>query len=147
MFGATDGLIANLRQLTGSPVIPLFGRGRTRLQPVFVGDVAEAVATVFNASWTAGRTLELGGPKIYNYRELVQLVMRMGGHHRLLVPVPFVVWDWLAALGRLLPAPPLTEGQVALMRRDNVVGEEMPGLAQLGIEPTALETQLQRHWR
>jgi NADH dehydrogenase len=145
MFGETDGLIGNLRGLISSPVIPLFGRGRTRLQPVFVGDVANAVVETVETSWTAGRILELGGPEVYSYRELVRLVLHAGGYRRLLVPVPFAVWDGLAALGRWLPKPPLTEGQVALLRHDNVVGEDVPGLPALGIEPTALETMLKQH--
>jgi NADH dehydrogenase len=142
MFGETGGLIDNLRGLLASPVVPLFGRGRTLLQPVFVGDVAQAVVRTLDASWTAGRILELGGPTIYSYRELIERVMRSGDNRRLLVPVPFFVWDGLATLARLLPTPPLTEGQVALLKHDNVAGDDMPGLSALGIEPTALATML-----
>jgi uncharacterized protein YbjT (DUF2867 family) len=142
MFGEMGGLIDNLRRLLASPVIPLFGRGRTLLQPIYVGDVAQAVVRSLDASWTAGRTLELGGPNVYSYRELVEQLMQASGQHRLLLPVPFVVWHVLAALGRLLPTPPLTEGQVALLRQDNVAGAEAPGLTALGIEPTAIDTLL-----
>lgn len=147
LFAESGGLIANLADpIRRSPVFPLFGLGRTRLQPVFADDVAEAAARALGADWTKGRVFELGGPRIYSYRQLVRLVMRATGHSRLLLPVPFVFWDLLAALAERLPTLPVTEGQVALMRRDNIVGDAMPDLAALGIRSTPLETVLDQHW-
>lgn len=141
MFAGADGISAMLAELVRrSPVVPLFGRGRTRLQPVFADDVALAVARVLEAGWTAGRVLELGGPDVLTYRELVEQAGQAVGRRPLLLPVPFVVWQVLAAACRILAAPPLTEGQVALMRHDNVTSADAPGLAALGIEPTPLAT-------
>ena len=124
------------------PAIPLFGDGGTLLQPVFAGDVAAAAVRALDDSAAAGRTYELGGPGTYSYRELLELVMAHGGRRRRLLPVPFALWHVQARLAGLLPDPPLTSDQVALMRRDNVVTPGLPGLAELGVTPTSLEEVL-----
>jgi uncharacterized protein YbjT (DUF2867 family) len=143
MFAAEGGLLTTVVELVRrSPVVPLFGGGETRLQPVFVGDVAAAAGAALKAEWAAGRVLELGGPEILTYRMLVERAMAATGRRRLLLPVPFAAWTALAAAGRLLPTPPLTEGQVALMRADNVASTELPSLAALGITPTPIEPVL-----
>jgi uncharacterized protein YbjT (DUF2867 family) len=143
MFAAQEGLVAALESLVRrAPVIPLFGRGLTRLQPVHADDVAMAAARALDQNWTAGRVLELGGPDIVTYRELVAQVMRAGGRRRLLLPVPFAVWKMLASALSPLPSPPLTEGQVALMGADNVASPDAPGLADLGIAPRSLAQAL-----
>ena len=126
------------------PVFPLFGKGSTRLQPVFVGDVAEAAATALVGADQRPGIHELGRPEVWTYRDLVELVMRHCGRRRALLPVPFPVWDGLAAASSVLPAPPLTEGQVALMRRDNLADPDLPGLNALGVVPTAIEDVLRR---
>jgi len=109
---------------------------------VFACDVAAAAGAALVADWTAGRVLELGGPEILTYRMLLERAMAATGRRRLLLPAPFAAWTALAAAGRLLPTPPLTEGQVALMREDNVASTELPGLEALGIAPTPLEPVL-----
>lgn len=144
MFAARGGLTGPLLALVErSPVLPLFGRGQTRLQPVFVDDVAAAIARTVTEGAGPGPVLELGGPTVYTYRGLLEELMRRAGRRRLLLPVPFAAWQALAHICRLLPTPPLTEGQVALMRHDNVAADELPGLADLGIEATSLETVLE----
>lgn len=140
LFGPHDSLFNALAGLARqSPVLPLFGMGRIKLQPVFVGDVAEACATALADSSTRGKVYELGGPRIYTYKALMNLVLEHVGRRRLLVPVPFFVWDSLASLMSGLSNPPLTRDQVALMKRDNVVGETALTLEVLGIEPTPVE--------
>ena len=120
----------------------IFGPGGTRLQPVFVGDVAEACAKVLADPSTRGRVYELGGPRVYAYEELVRLVIEGIDRRTVLIPVPFLVWEVLAAVAALLPNPPLTRDQVKLMRRDNVVGREALTLGDLGIRPVGLEEAL-----
>ena len=145
MVGAGDAFLTTLSRLVRRvPVLPLFGAGGTRLQPAYVGDVAEAAATALAGPDRRPGVHELGGPQVQTYRELVELVMRHYGRRRLLLPVPFPVWEGLAAASRVLPAPPLTEGQVALMKRDNVADPALPGLETLGVTPTPVAEVLRR---
>jgi uncharacterized protein YbjT (DUF2867 family) len=120
-------------------VLPLIGGGHTHLQPVYVEDVAEAIARMFADPGTAGRTYELAGPGVYTMRELVETMLRLIGRRRLLVPVPFAVAAVQARLFELLPSPPLTTSQVDLLRTDNVVSGDLPGFRELGIEPKGVE--------
>ncbi|MGH8657590.1 MAG: complex I NDUFA9 subunit family protein, partial [Gammaproteobacteria bacterium] len=125
-----------------SPVVPLFGNGEVRLQPVFVGDVAEAVVKALSEPAAKGKLYELGGPRVYSYRALVELLLRHLQRKRLLVPVPYFVWKVQAALLGVLPNPPLTYDQVVLMKGDNVVRAKALSFADLGLSPTAVETEL-----
>ncbi len=140
VFGPEDDFFnrfAALARLT--PALPLFGGGATRFQPVYVGDVARAAAALLDAADAAGRTFELAGPQVRSFKALLELVLEATGRRRLLLPVPYALGEIKASLLQLLPAPPLTRDQVRLLRADNVAGGTLPGLAQLGIEPTALE--------
>jgi len=127
-----------------SPVLPLFGTGMTRLQPVFVDDVAEACAKVLTDEATRGQIYELGGPDIVTYRDLLRLVLDRTGRWRPLIPVPFAIWEILATLAAILPNPPVTGDQITLMRQDNVVGEALAFEA-LGIDPTPAADILPRY--
>lgn len=147
MFGPDDALLTALLDITRMPAIPLFGRGTVRLQPVHVGDVAEAAARVLTGEPAPAPLYELGGPDAFSYRALVGTVLRATGRRRPLVPVPFAAWDALAAGSSLLPSPPITEGQVALMRKDNLADPALPGLAALGIGPRPLADELERRLR
>ena len=140
IFGPGDAMITPLAAiLRRLPVVPLFGRGETRLQPVFVDDVAAAAARALAMAYTAAKTFELGGPAVYSYRALLELLGAWLGVRRLLVPMPFALWEIQAALTSLLPRPPLTRDQVTLMRLDSVVADSALGLTDLGITPTSLE--------
>jgi len=121
------------------PVLPLFGNGRAKLQPVYVGDVAKAVTKVLAKPLSAGRLYELGGPKTYTYRALLQFVSTQIGRRRLLLPVPFLIWEILAGVMSLFPSPPVTRDQIALMKRDNVVDRGALGFTDLDMEPIAVE--------
>ncbi len=143
IFGPGDAFVNKLAAMgRKAPVLPIFGMGGTRLQPVFVGDVADACARILADPGTQGRVYELGGPQVYAYRDLVRLVLDRAGARTALVPVPFLVWDVLACALALLPNPPLTRDQVTLMKEDNVVGREALGLGNLGIRPVLLEEAL-----
>lgn len=143
IFGPGDALLKKLADVARlSPVVPLFGDGRTRLQPVFVGDVAEACVRVLADPSTAGCVYEIGGPEIFAYRELVELVLERMGRRRIVMPVPFGVWDMLAGAMARHPNPPLTRDQVKLLGSDNVAAEGASTLEDLGIRPVRVEDVL-----
>ena len=125
-----------------SPALPLIGGGETRFQPVYVGDVADAAVACLEDPATAGRTYELGGPKIYALRELLELLLSEIRRKRRFIDLPFGLAGPLARLMAVLPNPPLTPDQVELLRSDNIVGPGALGLASLGIAPTAVEAVL-----
>jgi len=140
MFGPGDALFGTLDHLARLlPVLPLIGGGRTRLQPVYVEDVAEAIARILADPETAGRTYELAGPTVYTLRELFVIALRIIGKRRLLVSVPFAAAEVQARLFELLPNPPLTSGQVDLLKADNVASGTLPGLRELNILPKGIE--------
>ncbi len=142
MFGPRDAFLANLARLSRLPVIPLFGRGETRLQPVLVDDVAQAVTERIGDTGSGRSLFELGGARVYRYRELVERVLAHLGRHRPLIPVPFVLWRTLALLAAPLPNPPLTRDQVLMMQEDNVVGDDVGTFTDLGLTPHSLEEKL-----
>ena len=140
IFGPEDGffnLFAGLARFL--PVLPLYGGGHTRFQPVHVGDVASAVIAVLADPASAGKTYELGGPRTYSFAELLRYIVRTIGRRRLLLPVPFAIGRMQAAIFECLPHPPVTRDQLLQLTADNVVAGEAPCLADLGIEPTSME--------
>jgi NADH dehydrogenase len=145
VFGRDDSFFNRFGQMaTLSPVLPLIGGGETRFQPVFVGDVAAAVANAIGDPATTGQTYELGGPAVYSFRALMELILRETGRKRLLVPIPFAIARAIGIAAEIpsaiVPiAPFLTQDQVELLRTDNVVAPGAQGLAALGVEPTAVE--------
>lgn len=139
MFGPGDALFGTVSDIARLlPAVPLIGGG-TRLQPVYVEDVAEAIARMLEDRGTAGRTYELAGPDVYTLRELVELALRFARRRRWLVPVPFAIARVQARLFELLPSPPLTTGQVDLLEADNVASGALPGFRELGMQPKAVE--------
>ncbi|OAN50659.1 3-beta hydroxysteroid dehydrogenase [Paramagnetospirillum marisnigri] len=122
--------------------IDLFGSGGPIFQPVYVGDVACAMINVLNDARLAGKVYELGGPRRYSMKEVMELVVSTTGRPARLVPVPFGLGMFQATFLQLLPKPLLTKDQVRLMKVDNVARGGKPGLAELGITPTAAETIL-----
>ena len=125
-----------------SPVLPLIGGGETRFQPVYVADVADAVVKCLDDQATAGRTYELGGPKIYTFRELMELLLHEIRRKRWFLDLPFGVAELQAKLMSILPSPPLTPDQVELLKRDNIVSPGALTLSSLGITPTPVEVIL-----
>lgn len=143
MFGPGDALFGTLAAVARIlPMLPLIGGGRTRLQPVYVEDVAEAIARILADPATGGRTYELAGPRVYAWQELIRIALHAIGRRRLLVSVPFAVAGILARLFELLPSPPLTTGQVDLLKTDNVASGNSPGLRELDIQPKSVEEVL-----
>jgi len=146
VFGAQDRFFNRFAAMAQvSPALPLIGGGQTRFQPVFVGDVGRALTYAVTAASAAGQTLELGGPAIFTFRALMELMLAEIDHRRLLLPIPFAAADMLGVLGDLagmFVEPPITADQVTQLRSDNLVSGAYPGLADLGITPTTLEAVL-----
>ena len=147
VFGPEDGFFNKFAEMARFfPALPLVGGGHTRFQPVFVGDVAQAIVTALSRQ--DGRTYELGGPSTYSFKELMQLILRETGRNRALVPLPFGLASLKAAFLQLLPNPLLTMDQVRLLKKDNVVSPTAAGLADLGITPTSVEAVVPSYlWR
>jgi NADH dehydrogenase len=148
MFGPDDAflttMLALLRRL---PIYPMFGHGRTRLQPAYVEDVAEAIARALQRMQTHAITFECGGPRVYSYEELLRALAREADLKRILIPLPFAAWRALAWTAELLPNPPVTRNQVELMQVDNVCSPGVPGFAELGISPHSVENMLEQTLR
>ncbi len=140
IFGAEDAflnLFAKLQAL--APVMPLAGSD-ARFQPVWVDDVARAIVTALDRADTIGKTYECTGPSVYTLSELVRLAGRWSGHERPQIPLPEFVGRLQALAMELLPGQPLmSRDNVDSMRLPNIASGQLPGLAALGITPTALE--------
>lgn len=134
LFGEGDGLLGTLDRLTRLRIVPLFGRGTVRLQPTHVEDVALAVAESLEKPTVTG-VFELGGADVCHYRDLVAAVAKAHNRQCFLVPVPFSVWGALARVLSILPNPPLTVHQLALLSHDNVTAHDLPGYLDLALNP------------
>jgi len=143
VFGPEDDFFNRFAKMAMiSPALPLIGGGRTKFQPVYVGDVAAAVEKVLGDPATAGKTYELGGPRVYSFADLLRLMLSEIGRCRLLIPMPFALARLKATFLQLLPVPPLTVDQVRLLQRDNVVSPQALTLKDLGLPATAVEAVL-----
>ena len=119
----------------------MFGSGATRLQPVYVEDVAEAVIRILRAP-AAPRLYELAGPRVYTYQELLRTIAASAGARPFLVPFPFSLWHVIGYAAEALPSPPLTRNQVELMKQDNISEPDAPGFEALQIAPQSIEVML-----
>jgi uncharacterized protein YbjT (DUF2867 family) len=143
VFGPEDDFFNRFAALARlAPALPLVGGGHTRMQPVFAGDVAEAVAKAVDGDLKPGATYELGGPDVRTLRQLMEFVLATIERRRLLVPVPFALMKFQAAFLQFLPKPPITPDQVELLKRDNVVSDDARRdgrtLEGLGIAPETI---------
>ncbi len=139
VFGPEDQFFNRFAGLARMlPVMPVVA-GKTRFQPVYVGDVADAVIAAAEREDALGKTYELAGPRVLTFRELLRFILDTTGHRRPLVELPEGLVKLQVSLGRYLPNPPLTEDQLLMLQRDNVAAPEMPGLADLGIAPKSIE--------
>lgn len=164
VFGPEDGffnLFAGISRFTvampviGAPIIPeiklggehgidinLFGTGGPKFQPVYVGDVADAVMAALDNADTAGKTYELAGPTVYSFKELMELILDVTKRKRLLMPVCYIAAEIIGTFAGLLPKPILTRDQVALLHHDNVASGNKPGLSDLGVQVHTAEAIL-----
>jgi len=139
VFGEDDAFFNRFAQI-GSllPFMPVIC-GETKFQPVHVGDVADAVMAALADPATMGKTYELGGPRVWTFRELLAFIVKETGRKRPLVNIPLGLARIQAKLAELLPNPPLTQDQLILLQRDNVVSHDAMTLTDLGIKPAAVE--------
>ena len=153
IFGPEDDFFNRFAALARiSPALPLIGGGTTRFQPVFVGDVAAAIAEAVDSNARGGTVYELGGPEVLTFEQLMRYVLATIERKRLLMPVPFFAAKIKATLLQYMPKPPLTPDQVELLRVDNVVSEaakaEGRTLQGLGIAPEPIEAIVPSYlWR
>ena len=144
MFARDDGFLTTiLRLLRVLPAYPIFGDGRTRLQPVYADDVAAAITQVLRQSKRPYPIYELAGPRVYSYEQVVRTIARTAGLRPLLMRTPFAFWGAVAGLAEILPRPPLTRNQVELMQIDTAASDKLPGFRELGISPRSLEDELE----
>ncbi|PLU46434.1 complex I NDUFA9 subunit family protein [Sinorhizobium medicae] len=149
IFGPEDGFFNKFAEMARfSPVLPLIGGGNTRFQPVYVTDVAEAVARSVDGKLAGGTIYELGGPQVLSFRECLDIMLKTIDRKRSFVSLPFGIASLMGSVASLVPfiEPPLTADQVVLLKSDNVVSAmaETEGrtFAGIGIEPTMLESIL-----
>jgi NADH dehydrogenase len=154
LFGPEDDFFNRFAALARlSPALPLIGGGHTKFQPVFVGDVAKAIADAVDGKLRAGTIYELGGPDVRTFKELMQYILATIERRRLLVPLPFFAAKFKAMFLQFAPAPlTLTPGQVEMLRADNVVSDaaiaDKRTFAGIGIEPEPIEAIVPSYlWR
>lgn len=152
VFGADDSFFNRFAQMAlYSPVLPLIGGGTTRYQPAYVEDVAEAVALSISQPQHAGKTFSLGGPQVYSFKDLMQIVVRETQRPRVLLPLPYFVASFIALGGdmqALVMPPVLTSDQLKLLRLDNVVPAGEPGFEAFGLQPRSVEVVVPTYlWR
>ncbi|MDE2008322.1 MAG: complex I NDUFA9 subunit family protein, partial [Rhodospirillales bacterium] len=139
VFGPEDAFFnrfAGLARLL--PFMPVIA-GATKFQPVYAGDVADAILAALERPEAGGTIYELGGPEVRSFRELMEAVLAWTGRRRTLVNVPMGLARLQARLGEMIPGKPLTRDQLLMLGRDNIVAAGMPGLAELGIAPTPMD--------
>ncbi len=149
---AAIGRISSVLPVIGVPIIPeikfggddgisinLYGAGGTKFQPVYVGDVADAIMAALVDASAQGKTYELGGPATYTFKQVMETINTITAQTNWLLPVCFFAAEIMGTLLGLLPKPLLTTDQVKLLRHDNVVSGTLPGLAELGVQPSAVE--------
>ena len=153
IFGPEDDFFNRFAALARiAPALPLVGGGLTRMQPVFAGDVGEAIARAVDGDLRPGVVYEFGGPGVRTFKELMQFVLTTTQRRRLLVPVPFALMKLQAGILQFLPKPPITPDQVELLKRDNVVSDEAKRdrrtLEGIGITPESIEAIVPTYlWR
>ena len=140
IYGAGDSFFSRFAQMMRlTHVVPLIGGGKTRFQPVYAANVADAIVALIRNPGYNGQIIELGGDEVYSWRELMQQLAGIIGVECMMLPVPFFMAKLMGMGASLLPTPPLTSDQVELLRYDNVLSTQHPGLHALGITPACVK--------
>jgi uncharacterized protein YbjT (DUF2867 family) len=145
MFGPEDNFINQFACMAKfSPILPLLYHGKTKLQPVYVDDVAKAVLKVLQDDKFNGKTLELAGPTVYSLKEIIRIILRTIKRKRIITNLSNSVASIIATISQFLPKPIITHDQIKLLRYDNVLSNDND-LKALGIEPTSLEPIIRKY--
>lgn len=145
VFGPNDSFFNMFAKLaTFLPILPLIGGGKTKFQPIYVGDIAQAVTNILNepTNQFAGQTYELGGPEIVTFKEIYEILLYQTNRERTLIHIPWKMAKIQGAIMGFLPNPPLTLDQVKSLKTDNIVDGEEKALIDLGVKPTAMDSIL-----
>jgi NADH dehydrogenase len=146
VFGPEDEFFNRFADLGRyAPALPLIDGGKNRMQPVYVGDVADAICKALTDPACAGQTYELGGPDVMTMKEIMEYTLEQAGQKRLLLPLPSVIASFKARFLELLPKPLLTRDQVKQLAHDNVVADGAKTLADFGITPTPVAAVVPRY--
>ena len=146
VFGPEDEFFNRFADLGRyAPALPLIDGGKNRMQPVYVGDVADAICKALTDPACAGQTYELGGPEVMTMKEIMEYTLEQAGQKRLLLPLPSVIASFKARFLELLPKPLLTRDQVKQLAHDNVVADGAKTLADFGITPTPVAAVVPRY--
>jgi uncharacterized protein YbjT (DUF2867 family) len=139
VFGAEDKFFNRFAEIARlSPIMPVIC-GDTKMQPVFVGDVADAVMAALASSAARGKIFELGGPRVWTFREILAFILKTTNRERRLVDIPMAIARLQASVLQHVPGKPLTPDQLLMLAKDNVVSPGALGVADLGITPTPVE--------
>ena len=140
VFGPGDGFFHRFAAMSRlSPFLPVIGDGRAQFQPVYVNDVADALLAALDMDAARGQIYELGGPETYSFRELMDYIVKIIPRRRFVASLPLPMAQAIAATTAWLPGAPITADQLRLLKFDTVVSTGALGLADLGVEATALE--------
>ena len=143
IFGPEDKFFNKFASLAQFfPALPLIGGGKTKFQPIYVGDVAKAILATIQKEELENNIFELGGPQIFTFKELMEILLKQIQKKRLLLPISFSLARYQAKMMQLLPTPLLTEDQVEMLKYDNVISGEYPTIKDLNIDPKTIDSIL-----
>ena len=143
VFGPGDGFFDRFAKMAMfAPALPLLAGGKTKFQPIFVGDVAESIIYCLTNSQTNGQIYEIGGPSVYSFKDLLSYTLSSINKKRALIPVPIFAMQVPAAMASILPNPPITRDQLLMLDTDNIVNGDMPDITSFGITPQPIEAHV-----
>ena len=143
VFGPEDNFFNQFASLSQFlPFLPMIGGGQTKFQPIYVGDVAKAIATILETEEIDNKIYELGGAEIFTFQQLMNILLKEIQKRRFLIPIPFSIAKFMAGILQLFPKPLITTDQIEMLKEDNVVSNNYGTLRDLNIEPTTIESIL-----
>ena len=143
VFGPEDNFFNQFASLSQFlPFLPMIGGGQTKFQPIYVGDVAKAIATILETEEIDNKIYELGGAEIFTFQQLMNILLKEIHKRRFLIPIPFSIAKFMARILQLFPKPLITTDQIEMLKEDNVVSNNYGTLRDLNIEPTTIESIL-----
>ena len=143
VFGPEDKFFNQFASLSQFlPFLPMIGGGQTKFQPIYVGDVAKAIATILETEEIDNKIYELGGAEIFTFQQLMNILLKEIQKRRFLIPIPFSIAKFMARILQLFPKPLITTDQIEMLKEDNVVSNNYGTLLDLNIEPTTIESIL-----